>query len=190
MPPDEAYPQRLGIEENAALASDHELRDAVEEELRQLLDEVLYTEKTHFAAAERLRQSHRRLGLMSMAMSTVAAATIVAERSPTVAALCALAAAISSGVLTFTKPANTAEQHLSAAHRLASLRVQLRHALKLDQLTYPVETMVGRIEELSAQKAEIDQGAPGTEQKDYKTASGKIRAGTYERDEGPLPRPK
>lgn len=47
-----------------------------EEQLGKLIDEMLRTEKTHMAAAEGLQNIHRRVGLLSAALSASAGATI------------------------------------------------------------------------------------------------------------------
>ena len=107
-------------------------REAADEELRQLIDDMLHTEKTHLAAAERLQGLHLWLGIAATVMATGAAATIVAALSEVAAGLLALGAAIVSGVLTFMKPERIAEQHLAAGRQLAALRVQARQVLNLD----------------------------------------------------------
>jgi len=157
-------------------------REAVREELKQLVDDLLHTEKTHMAAGERLGKIHRRLGLVATALATAGGATVLAEKSSLVAGLLALGAALASGVLTFMKPDKAAEQHLGAGRQLGALRVRARHTLNLDIDRLSEQALRDEISALAGEKAAIDATAPGTEAKDYSVARQKIVAGTFDRD--------
>jgi hypothetical protein len=157
-------------------------RDAAREELRQLIDDMLHTEKTHMAAAERFQGLHQWLGIAATMLATGAAATIVAALSKVAAGLLALGAAIVSGVLTFMKPERTAEQHLAAGRQLAVLRVRARQVLNLDLPVISSDALREAIDDIAAKKAAIDDAAPGTRNRDYTTARNKITKGTFDRD--------
>ena len=157
-------------------------RDAAAEELRQLIDDMLHTEKTHMAAAERLQGLHQRLGIAATVLATGAAATIVAAWSRVAAGLLALGAAIVSGVLTFIKPERTAEQHLAVGRQLAVLRVRAREVLNLDLPQLGSDKLRKTIDEIAAKKAAVDAAAPGTQGRDYNVARNKITKGTFDRD--------
>ncbi len=157
-------------------------REAAREELRGVIDDLLHTEKTHMAAAERLGKVHRRPGLIATALATLGGATILADQSKLAAGLLALGAALASGVLTFMKRDKAAEQHLGAGRQLGALRVRARHILNLDTDRLDVDKLRGAIDAIAGEKAKIDATAPGTEAKDYKVARDKIVAGTFERD--------
>ena len=159
-----------------------EWREAAREELRQIIDDLLHTEKTHLAAAERLGKVHRRLGLTATVLATASGATVLSDQSKLAAALLALAAAIASGVLTFMKPDKHAEQHLATGRQLAVLRVRARQTLNLDLIQGTADQVRAAITSISDGKAEVDAAAPGTETKDYAAARDKILAGTFERD--------
>lgn len=164
------------------VTNDAPWREAAGEELRQLIDDMLHTEKTHMAAAERFQGLHQWLGIAATVLATGAAATIVAALSKVASGLLALGAAIVSGVLTFMKPERTAEQHLAAGRQLAALRVHARQVLNLDlPLLAPAE-LRGAIDDIAAKKASIDDGAPSTRGRDYNVARGKITRGTFDRD--------
>jgi hypothetical protein len=159
-----------------------EWRAAAREELLQLIDDLLYTEKTHLAAAERFSRVHLRLGLTATILATTATATSIARWSVVATALIALSAALVSAVLTFIKPERTAEQHLSAGRQLAALRVRSRQVLTLD-LGRVSEAEVRRsIRELAREKAAVDAAAPGTSEKDFSVAR-KIARGDFQRDD-------
>ncbi len=157
-------------------------RAAAGEELRQLIDDMLHTEKTHMAAAERLQRLHQWLGIAATMLATGAAATIVAALSKIAAGLLALGAAIVSGVLTFMKPERAAEQHLAAGRQLATLRVHARQVLNLDLPVLGFEAVREAIDDIATKKAAIDDAAPGTQNRDYTAARNKITKGTFDRD--------
>jgi hypothetical protein len=157
-------------------------RHAAGEELRQLIDDMLHTEKTHMATAERLQGLHLMLGLAATVLATAAAATIVAALSKIAAGILALGAAIFSGVLTFTKPERTAERHLAAGRQLAALRVHARQVLNLDLAGLSQTVIRKTIDEIANKKAAIDDAAPGTSGRDYRVAREKITKGTFDRD--------
>jgi len=157
-------------------------REAAREELAQMIDDLLHTEKTHLAAAERLGKVHRRLGLLATVLATAGGATVLAESSSLLSGLLALGAALASGVLTFMKPDKSAEQHLGAGRQLGALRVRARQTLNLDVDRVGEQDLRDVIDSFASEKAAVDSSAPGTEATDYSVARKRIVAGTYERD--------
>ncbi|GIG03286.1 SLATT domain-containing protein [Catellatospora citrea] len=157
-------------------------RDNAEEEIRQLVDDMLYTEKTHLSAAERLQYVHRALGLSATISASASAATIVGDLVAWVPGTLALIAAISSAVLTFVKPEQLSEQHLSAGRQLNALRVQARQLLSLDLPRLPFKDVRRAIADIATKKATVDTAAPATNGKNFKIASQRIKSGVYVRD--------
>lgn len=156
--------------------------DRAREELAQLSDEVLYTEKTHLAAAERLGRVHTTLGVGAAVAAAGAAATLVADWSSLAAGALAVIASVLSALLTFLKPDRAAEQHLAAGRQLAQVRVALRQVTGLDLGRLDEASLRAEISRLSDIKATIDDGAPATRQRDYGRASRKIKSGVFDRD--------
>ncbi|MEV6632316.1 DUF4231 domain-containing protein [Actinoplanes sp. NPDC051470] len=154
-------------------------------------DDLLYTEKTHFASAEHYRRIHRILGIITTVLSTAAAATIVADLGKALAGILALLAAIMSAVLTFMSPEKSAEQHLGAGRQLGALRVRLRQVIGLDLPTLPLKELRRSISDLAAEKAAIDGASPGTSSKHFGSARKKIKSGLFDKDsvESPPPGP-
>jgi hypothetical protein len=161
---------------------DAPLRAAADEELRQLIDDMLHTEKSHMAAAERLQRAHFWVGILATVLATAAAASIVAELSKVAAGLLAVGAAIASGVLTFMKPDRRAEQHLAAGRQLSALRVRARQVVNLDLPHLSWAETRKEIADIASEKARIDQTAPGITGKDFQIARNKITRGTFDRD--------
>jgi hypothetical protein len=157
-------------------------RTAIREELLQMQDDLLYTEKTHFAAAEHFRRIHRTLGIVTTVMSTAAAATIVADLGEAPAGILALLAAILTAVMTFMAPEKSAEQHLGAGRQLGSLRVRLRQVIHLDLPALPVGELRQVVKDLTTEKVAIDGASPGTVAKHFNAARSTIKAGIFDRD--------
>ena len=145
-------------------------------------DDLLYTEKTHFASAEHYRRIHRALGIITTVLSTAAAATIVTDLEEALAGILALLAAIMSAVLTFMSPEKSAEQHLSAGRQLGALRVKLRQAIGLDLPTLPLKDLRRLVGDLAAEKFAIDGASPGTTTKHFNSARSKIKSGLFDKD--------
>jgi len=158
-------------------------RASVVKELEALEEDLLWTEKAHFARAEHLSQVNLWVGLIATTSACISAATIVAHISPLVPGIFALTAAISSGLLTFLKPLDAERRHLDAGRRLGALRVQVRQAIRLD--SSPIQTPdVNQLRELARQfaeeKAKIDHESPGTSGLTFNTARKKIEAGHFQ----------
>ncbi|HEY0618483.1 MAG TPA: SLATT domain-containing protein [Kribbella sp.] len=164
---------------------DADWREAAREEVLQISDDLLYTEKTHLHAAERLQKVHQQLGLAMTVLATAAAATIVGDWNKIAAGLLALAAAILSGILTFMKPEKSAEQHLGAGRQLGALRVRARQFLQLDLMRLSVSESREVIASIVNDKATIDAASPGTSGGSFEAARRRIQSGVYDRDSEP-----
>lgn len=164
-------PQRHTPKRSEALASEGSQVDC----------DLLYTEKSHFAAAERLRWVHLWLGCVAAGASAAAAATLLREISAVTGAL-ALLGAIGTALLTFLKPDQQAECHLAAGRQLGALRVELRQLIRLDLGHLPEQDVRERLAEITNRKAGIDASAPGTTERDFRAASKKIARGDFEDD--------
>lgn len=157
-------------------------RAAILDELTQMQDDLLYTEKTHFESAEHFRRIHRILGVLTTVLSTAAAATIVADLGEALAGILALLAAIMSAVLTFMSPEKSAEQHLGTGRQLGALRVKLRQAIGLDLPTSPLKDLRRLVSDLAAEKSAIDGASPGTVTEHFNSARSKIKSGLFDKD--------
>lgn len=107
------------------------LRDEVVAEFQRLEEDLLYTEKAHFAAAEHFRVLHYLLGVTAAVASGATAASAFNDHS-TVAATLSIVAAIAAALVTFLKPEATAIRHVDAARKLGDLRFRIRQARLLD----------------------------------------------------------
>jgi hypothetical protein len=108
-----------------------DLRSEVVAELERLEEDLLYTEKAHFAASEHFKALHYLLGGVAAIASAATAASVLDEPSALVSAL-AIVATIAAALVTFVKPEATATRHVEAARQLGDLRFRVRQARLLD----------------------------------------------------------
>lgn len=160
-----------------------DFRVRADEELKALQEDLLWTEKAHFARAETLSRANYWMGLVATVSAAVAAGTIVAERSPLIAGLSALIAAITSGLLTFLKPPDLEKRHLDAGRRLGALRVRVRQAIRFDVSpgsSTPAHELRGLARGFADEKSKIDADSPATSGRAFNAARKKIDAGHFE----------
>jgi len=155
-----------------------DIKPAVASELQQLQNDVLWTEKGHFASASTLTGMRLVLGILATVGATAAAATVFAD-APTIAGVLALVSALFSGLLTFLKPEERASQHLSSARRLNVLGIDIRQTLTLDVPTLEVAKLRSHVSEIARRKAEIDESAPHISNVSIRWAGRQIGRGDY-----------
>jgi len=150
-------------------------------EIERLEEDVLYTEKAHFAAAATLHKVHTRLGVFATFGAAASVATIIAKSSTWVPGLLALAASIASAVLTFVKPDERGTQHLQAGRALGALRVRMRQfrSLELVDDVAPQDVRES-IASLSQEKAIAHAGAPVLSDRAFKRGKKAIEAGLFD----------
>lgn len=153
---------------------------AERDELARLQEDILYTEKAHFAAADRARLAHLSLGIVATVSSAAAAAAIVGDTGPTLPAVLALVGTLASALLTFLKPEQVAQQHLAAGRHLGAIRVQARQVATLD--LGRVDDARPLVRDLAEQKAAVDRAAPGVGNRAFKRGRKKISSGDFDHD--------
>jgi hypothetical protein len=157
--------------------------ELVRGELARIEEDLLYTEKSHFAAAESMGMLHLGLGLTTTLCSASAATSLLAQAPTWVAGVLALVAAITSGVLTFVKPEKRASEHLQAGRALGRLRVSSRQARLVELAAREpavAEVWVARLGDLATQKADIEGASPATSGWMFRAAQRKIQRGDFE----------
>lgn len=162
---------------------DEPFRNRVAQELGVIEQDILWTEKAHFAAATAYSRTHLLLGLTSTIAAACAAASVVAQAAPVVSSSAALIAAVSSAVLTFVNPQDSEVRHLSAARELGALRVRARQVISLDLRSDAIEEVSSWrsiVDSLSEQKAKIDAASPGTSNRAFAAARKRIISGTFD----------
>lgn len=158
-------------------------RAQIVRELQALEEDLLWTEKAHFATATHYGRLHLLLGLTATIAATVAAATLVAQTTPAVPGIAALVAALASGLVTFLKPQDTERRHLDAGRRLGALRVRTRQAIALDldpDHGLPLDAWRALAASLARDKAVADAENPETSNRAFDAARRKIDAGNFD----------
>lgn len=161
------------------------LRDEVAAELDRLQEDILNTEKAHFAANDRLRNIHYALGGVATTGSITAAATIVQDH-PVVAAVAALISALAAGVMTFMKPADMAVAHLTAGRKLNALRVDIRQFQHLDMAPEQPDAFSewrSAVADFASRKATVDLDSPAISERPYQHGRRKILRGDFRHGE-------
>lgn len=159
-----------------------DMREAVARELQDLSEDILWTEKAHFAEAEALARTNLRLGLTSTIAASLAAATVLTEVAPVITGAAALVAAITAGLLTFLKPQEKETRHLTAGRELNALRVRARQMIRIDLARFAQPdpgSWRGFSAEVASEKARIDGDAPGLSAAAFDRARAKIEAGHF-----------
>jgi hypothetical protein len=177
----------MGEEEGAVT-----YRDEVMLELKRLEEDILYTEKAHFAQADNLRVVHYVLGGLATLASALAAASAV-KSAPDWAALLALIATTASALITFVKPESRAEQHLGSARSLGALRVRIRQVYSLDLHEDRPEAgdqWRAAVEDFAKQKADIDVSSPNTGELAFRGGKKKIERGDFLHGDSPSNSPQ
>jgi hypothetical protein len=157
-------------------------RTQVKTELTSIQEDLLWTEKAHFATAALYGRLHLWLGIVATVTAALAATSVVADWSPVIAGIAAVVSAITSGVVTFLKPQDLEQKHLVAGRHLGALRVDVRQVVDLDlHASRPDEPDDWRViaREFAQRKAKIDAEAPGTSNRAFRAARRKIDQGHF-----------
>lgn len=158
-------------------------RTTIADELKRLEEDILYTEKAHFAAAEALQRIHWGVGIVSTVAAAATSVSVVADGPTWVSGGLALLATVLSALLTFVKPEERAAQHLTAARVLNDVRVQAREHREIDlHASTPdqPEAWRGYIDAIRVAKKDADGAAPAVSQRAFDKARAKIEGGDFE----------
>jgi hypothetical protein len=131
-------------------------------EARRLEEDVLYSEKAHFAMATVWARLHYALGVPS-AILAAAAGVSALKHFPEIAAAMAIGAAILTTLMTFLDPEKARSEHHAAGIRYSVLRGKLRRLYEIDlkTTTSPLDYRT-ILETLAEEKARIMQSARHT----------------------------
>lgn len=156
--------------------------DEAMRELRRLQEDMLYTEKAHFAAASRARTTHYGLGGTASLASAGAAASVVADGAPGLSAVLALVGTLAAVLMTFLKPDEMAQQHLAAGRDLGAIRVEARQAMNLDVSEVARTDIRTILRDIAESKAATDRAAPALGNRVFEQGRKKIAVGHFDHD--------
>ena len=160
-------------------------RTAISAELQKMEEDMLYTEKAHFVAAEELKRVHLCIGLIATVSAAASVTSIVASGPQVISGTLALIAALASATLTFVKPDEKAAQHLVAARTLGAVRVKARQHREIDlhpQRPEDVTAWRRYVEQIGEAKSEVDGAAPSLSERRFRKGRAKIGAGHFSHD--------
>jgi hypothetical protein len=157
------------------------LRDEVVAEFMRLEEDLLHTEKAHFAASEHFKALHYLLGGVAAVASAATAASAFDERSA-LASVLAIVATVAAALVTFVKPEATATRHVAAARQLGDLRFRIRQARLLD--AHEGSSLTERdLRQLAtaftAEKQTLLADAPTTSSLSFRRGRRKIKKGDF-----------
>jgi hypothetical protein len=162
------------------------LRNEVVAEFKRLEEDLLYTEKAHFAAAEHFKMLHYLLGGVAAVASAATAASVLDERSK-LATVLSLVAAVAAALITFVKPEATATRHVEAARQLGDLRFRIRQARLLDaheESSVSTDDMRALARGFTAEKQALLADAPTTSSFAFWRGKRKIEKGHFDYEAG------
>ena len=154
-------------------------------ELLKMEEDMLYTEKAHFVAAEELRKVNLWVGLVATVAAAASVASIVASGPKVISGVLGLLAAIASATMTFVRPEEKAAQHLSAAKALGVTRVKTRQYREIDLNSEQPEHVAEwrrMVTEIGEAKGRADHAAPSISERRFQKARRKIQAGDFSHD--------
>lgn len=161
----------------------------VRDELSRIEEDILYTEKAHFAASDALGRIHLWLGLAATSASAVGATTIIGDGPDLHSGVLALVAAKAAAILTFMKPEERARQHLQVGRSLSCLRVQIRQTKAIDLAVpaVPATDWRGFVAGLSTERADIVAAAPAISNRVLARTRKRIQSGDFIHDKVAAP---
>jgi hypothetical protein len=129
-------------------------------EADRLAEDVLWSEKQHFAMATLWRRMHLLLGIPSAIMAAMAGVSALQER-PKLAAALAISSAVVTALLTFLEPDRAAERHHKSGVGYSGLRGRLRRFRTIDLTRdHVINNARERLEEFAAEKNTLMETSP------------------------------
>lgn len=133
---------------------------ALRREAERIEEDATYSSKSHFNAEGTWERRHYWLGIPATILAAVAGATLV-KSQPEWASVCALAASLLTGLMTFLKPNERAAMHRAAAGQFLALRNDARLFREVELLqTERLNELPERLKALSATRNELNQKSP------------------------------
>jgi hypothetical protein len=168
------------------------LKDNLVREARRVEEDSLYSSKGHYAAADRWRSVHLWIGAPTAVLTVLAGLVIVGGPATVkgvsvdiVIGTVAIAAGISTAVMTFLGPEKRSTSHQNAGDRYNALKGRARRFCEIDvHISFSDEELTNRLETLVKERDELNQLSPLIPDRTYEEAKKGIAAGqaTYRTD--------
>lgn len=171
--------------------SDHQANDqkmiaAMGREAERIEEDSMYSSKSHFNAEKIWERRHYCLGIPSTVLSAITGAALI-KSNPGLASICALAASLLTGLMTFLKPNERASMHRSAAGQFLSLRNEVRSFREIELLrNNRLDDLTEILKTLSTKRNELNQKSPSIPRRAFVAARKGIEEGeaTHKVDQG------
>lgn len=155
-------------------------KDEIIKEAKRIEESLLYSSKSHFAAAHFWTNFHLWIGIPVVLLSAIAGASALSQIDPRhiVAGLISIIVVALSGVMTFLNPNERAGTHLNAGNNYDSLMNRIRIFWSIDCWRDDSEqVLTERLKYFSEQKDRLNQSSPQIPRWAYKIAERGIKEG-------------
>lgn len=159
---------------------------ALSREAKRLEEDATYSSKGHFNAEDTWVRRNYWLGVPATVLAALAGATLF-KSHPELASLCALAASLLTGLMTFLKPNERAAMHRAAGGQFLALRNNARFFREIELLqTDRLNELPDRLKALSAMRNELNEKSPSIPRRAFVAARKGIEEGeaTHTVDQG------
>lgn len=187
------------LEESGTLddSKSEQLRDNLVREARRVEEDVLYSSKGQYAAAERWRNMHLWIGVPTAVLTGIAGALIVGGPAEmggipldAVFGLVAIAGAVSTAVMTFLGPEKRSSAHQQAADEYNALKGRARRFCEIDAHKPICDNEISeRLEALVRERDRLNGSSPLIPASAYAKAKRAVKEGqaNYQADENNAP---
>lgn len=131
-------------------------RAAIQAEVARILESAVFSAQGQFEAAKVWRALHWTLGVLTAALSTLAAVLTFATDAQAASGVLAVLAAIVAAVLTSSRPDKLAERAVSRGNDYTTLRNDARRVLHLQVSSDEVCVLREALEELAGRASDLD----------------------------------
>ncbi|GFH63129.1 MAG: hypothetical protein ZNDK_0900 [Candidatus Desulfovibrio kirbyi] len=157
---------------------------ALRREAERLEEDVTYSSKSHFNAANIWENTTYGLGIPSTILAALAGAALI-KNYPEWASACAMFASLLTGLMTFLKPNERAVIHREVGGRFLTLRNDARFFREFELLqTERINELSDKLKELLTARNELNQKSPSIPRWAFLAARKGIEEGeaTYKAD--------
>ena len=132
--------------------------EEIRKEAERLEEDVLYSEKSHYAMATLWGRAHYALGIPSAVAAACSGVSAINEQ-PDLAVGASVVAVVLASLMTFLDTERRRSDHFLAGNRYASLRGELRRFRNITMAAQPNEA-VSKIMHFGSEKRTIQEAAP------------------------------
>jgi hypothetical protein len=152
--------------------------DPVQRQLERIIEDSIYSAKSHFEAASFWETVHVTISVLSILLSLVAGGTAL-QSYPMVAAVAAFAAALVASLTTFLNPIEKSYAHKRSADHFLQLRNKSRHLLEVGDINSNETARKAKLDELVNEQNTINGLSAAIPKFAFNAARKAIEAGEH-----------